>query len=390
MIDQSEQADSGVFPALSTDVMSRFLQDVSMQQQVEQSNMLQCRLNEALKTLEAEKKDKEMLQKEIDAQQEQLTTLESKCDEVTLAKSELAQNISASKMDYNCQLRTLMRQIDDNASIKNNLQLMVVHLREEVSNMHYAYGYQKTYSLCICPAIEYLLEGVVAYGGLFNSSMIIQLQIERLQAENAEEWGRRERLESEKCSLERQCKKIRSLNEDLKNRLDKLSAHNAINVSAEVSKLQHEVETYQNDMSELKHANSKIKKVLNQNNEELAHWKRKSDQSDKEVRNLRHRIEQLKQEFDKAQDDLDSCQDSIRRLERSNEELASQNEGLQVQIEHQKLRLRNVSSFDMFKKVSRVSAPGGILDYRNNDDSSTSTDENEFNYNEDEVNETDV
>ena len=251
-------------------------------------------------------------------------------------------------------------------------------------------------SRCLCaPTASALPVHYQAYHRSLLSNVgnidLISLQIERLQAENAEEWGRRERLESEKHSLERQCKKYKILNEDIKSRFDKLSAHNALNVSNEISKLQNEVETYQNEVSELKHVNNKIKKVLSGNNEELAHWKRKSDHSEKEVRNLRLRIEQLKEEFGQAQDDLDMSQDTIRKLERSNEELVSHNEGLQVQIDHQKLRLRNVSSFDMFKKVSRVSAPGGLLDYRENEDSSTSTDENEFNYDEDVgVNETDV
>ena len=131
LVDQVDQADSGVFPAFSSD-MSRFLQDVSLQQNVEQGNMLQCRLDEALKTLEAEKRDKESLQKEIEAQQEQLAILGSKCDEATMAKSDITQNISTLKVEFNAQLRDLMRQLDDSVSMKHNLEQMVVHLREEV------------------------------------------------------------------------------------------------------------------------------------------------------------------------------------------------------------------------------------------------------------------
>ena len=51
-------------------------------------------------------------------------------------------------------------------------------------------------------------------------------EIERLQAENAEEWGRRERIETEKQSVERQNKKIKNQNEDLKARVDRLTSHN--------------------------------------------------------------------------------------------------------------------------------------------------------------------
>lgn len=43
----------------------------------------------------------------------------------------------------------------------------------------------------------------------------IILQLERLQAENAAEWGKRERLETEKLALERDNKKIRAEVRDL-------------------------------------------------------------------------------------------------------------------------------------------------------------------------------
>ena len=98
------------------------------------------------------------------------------------------------------------------------------------------------------------------------------------------------------------------------------------------------METYQNEISELRHANARGKKVMSEKSEELVHCQRKCEQSDKEVRSLRFRIEQLKEELGQTQDDLDTCQDTVRRLERSNDELVSQCEGLQVQVEHQKIR----------------------------------------------------
>lgn len=44
-------------------------------------------------------------------------------------------------------------------------------------------------------------------------------QMERLQAENAAEWGRRERLETEKLGLERENKKLRAQVGDLEEAL---------------------------------------------------------------------------------------------------------------------------------------------------------------------------
>lgn len=41
------------------------------------------------------------------------------------------------------------------------------------------------------------------------------LQLERLQAENAAEWGKRERIETDKLALERDNKKLRNEIRDL-------------------------------------------------------------------------------------------------------------------------------------------------------------------------------
>lgn len=45
--------------------------------------------------------------------------------------------------------------------------------------------------------------------------------MERLQAENAAEWGKRERLETEKLALERDNKKLRAELRDMQERIEK-------------------------------------------------------------------------------------------------------------------------------------------------------------------------
>lgn len=47
------------------------------------------------------------------------------------------------------------------------------------------------------------------------------LQLERLQAENASEWGKRERLETEKLGMERDNKKLRAELRDYQERSDR-------------------------------------------------------------------------------------------------------------------------------------------------------------------------
>merc|ERR1712062_11941 len=140
--------------------------------------------------------------------------------------------------------------------------------------------------------------------------------------------------------------------------------------------------------------NSKLKQVLSENNEELKHWQRKSNGSSEEVRGLRGRIEQLKQELGQAQDDFDTATTTVKRLERGNEELASQCEGLQLQIEHLTSRLRNVPDFDHMDFISRGGARfpnASRLVYQDEQqDTSSSTDENEFSFSSEALNETDV
>ena len=90
------------------------------------------RLDEALKTLEAERQDKDLLQKEIEALHTQIGSLETKCDELNLSRSDLTRDLQSLKVDYTDQIRDYARQVDDNVSIKHNLEQVIAHLREEV------------------------------------------------------------------------------------------------------------------------------------------------------------------------------------------------------------------------------------------------------------------
>lgn len=51
----------------------------------------------------------------------------------------------------------------------------------------------------------------------------LRTELERLQAENAAEWGKRERLETEKLALERDNKKLRCELRDMQERLERKS-----------------------------------------------------------------------------------------------------------------------------------------------------------------------
>ena len=67
------------------------------------------------------------------------------------------------------------------------------------------------------------------------------LKLEKLQRENADEWGKRERLETDKLSIERENKKLRSQTKDLEEQLERKSTHASTVVSKDINTLQMEV-----------------------------------------------------------------------------------------------------------------------------------------------------
>ena len=92
------------------------------------------------------------------------------------------------------------------------------------------------------------------------------------------------------------------------------------------------------EISDIRHSHSKMKKMLSEANTELAHAVRRAEQYETEVKRLRSRVEELKRELAGAEDELDSACNHVRRLQRTNEELSGQTEGLQVQIQHLQTR----------------------------------------------------
>lgn len=66
-------------------------------------------------------------------------------------------------------------------------------------------------------------------------------QMERLQVENAAEWGRRERLETEKLALERDNKKLRAQTEDLEEQLAKKRRQAASALDTDLKAIQNEL-----------------------------------------------------------------------------------------------------------------------------------------------------
>ncbi|XP_066945168.1 coiled-coil domain-containing protein 102A-like isoform X4 [Macrobrachium rosenbergii] len=169
----------------------------------------------------------------------------------------------------------------------------------------------------------------------------LRAELERLQEENAAEWGRRERLESEKLAMERENKKLRAQVRDLEERLDKRTKMTASTPDSDVAQLKQEIADKFKELSELKHAHAKLKKVLADKSVELQHCSRRADQYESEVKRLRARVDELKKELAASEDEVDAASNNIRKLQRANDEMQETVENLEVQVEHLQSRLRS-------------------------------------------------
>lgn len=86
------------------------------------------------------------------------------------------------------------------------------------------------------------------------------------------------------------------------------------------------------EITDLRHSQSKIKKMLSETNTEIGHAVRRAEQYETEVKRLRSRVEELKKELAIAEDQTDTTCNQMRRLQRTNEELNGHVEGLQEKL----------------------------------------------------------
>ncbi|KAB7505837.1 Coiled-coil domain-containing protein [Armadillidium nasatum] len=252
----------------------------SLEQQV---TMLKLRLEEATKTIQAEREEKNLLDRENSRWQTEVGELRARLEDVRASRQEAVKELVALRALHQKEVQTLQLE-------------MLADLRGE---------------------------------------------LERLQEENAAEWGKRERLESEKLGLERETKKLRSQISDLEERLDKRNKMSSHVTDIDVGNLKDELVEKSKELSELKHSHCKLKKVLSDKSTELQHCNRRADQYESEVKRLRSRVDELKKELAASEDEVDKASNNIRKLQRSNDELQETVENLQVQVEHMQSRLRS-------------------------------------------------
>lgn len=291
-------------------------------------NVLQLRLDESQKVLLKEREDKLALSKSIERLEAELSQWKLKYEELSKSKQEALKQLNLLKEMHQDELGRISEDLEDELGARSNMDKKLAELRAEM---------------------------------------------ERLQVENAAEWGRRERLETEKLALERDNKKLRAQAEDLEEQLVKKRRQAASALDSDLKAIQTELFERNKDLADLRHVHSKLKKQFQEKTAELSHANRRVESHEAEVKKLRLRVEELKKELGQAEDELDESQNQSRKLQRSLDEQVEQTENLQVQLEHLQSRLRRQQQTPgLFGKIRRFGSdnpdgPSSDLDEEEDD-----------------------
>ncbi|XP_061886204.1 coiled-coil domain-containing protein 102A isoform X1 [Entelurus aequoreus] len=258
-------------------------------------NALQLRLDESQKVLLKEREDKLALSKSIAKLELELSQWKLKYEEISKNKQEVLKQLNLLKEIHQDELGRISEDLEDELGARTSMDKKLAELRTEM---------------------------------------------ERLQVENAAEWGRRERLETDKLALERDNKKLKAQAEDLEEQLAKKRRQAASAIDTDLKTMQTELFEKNKELADLRHIHAKLKKQFQEKTAELAHANRRVESHEAEVKKLRLRVEELKKELGQAEDELDESHNQTRKLQRSLDEQVEQTENLQVQLEHVQSRLR--------------------------------------------------
>uniref|UniRef100_A0A672ZB07 Coiled-coil domain-containing protein 102A n=1 Tax=Sphaeramia orbicularis TaxID=375764 RepID=A0A672ZB07_9TELE len=294
---RSTQATSRLTSGLSRQERSRQLWDdiSTTEEDCSKVNALQLRLDESQKVLLKEREDKLALSKSIERLEAELSQWKLKYEELSKSKQEALKQLNLLKEMHQDELGRMSEDLEDELGARTSMDKKLAELRSEM---------------------------------------------ERLQVENAAEWGRRERLETEKLALERDNKKLRAQAEDLEEQLVKKRRQAASALDTDLKAIQGELFERNKELADLRHVHAKLKKQFQEKTAELVHANRRVEGHENEVKKLRLRVEELKKELGQAEDELDESHNQTRKLQRSLDEQVEQTENLQVQLEHLQSRLR--------------------------------------------------
>ncbi|XP_001633645.2 coiled-coil domain-containing protein 102A [Nematostella vectensis] len=289
--------------------------DEFSQDNIKELKMLYLKLEETQRLLTEEKSSKSNLLEEIECLQSDLMAAKLKNEELMANRTGTQEQLTKLRSQFDQEVKSLSADLED------------------------AYD---------SPVISKQVKGLRA-------------EIERLQIENSQEWGKREKLESEKLSLERENKKLKHQIEDLESLLSHKTARATKLLDTDMKEIQKKLDEKNAELVEMRHAYNKLKKQLQEKTADLDHSQKRVEQHDAEVKKLRARVEELKQELAKAEDETDVQANKVRKIQRSLDEQTERADSLQVQVEHLTSRLRTTSvSGPPVKKFGRGKASRSI------------------------------
>ncbi|KAL5022016.1 hypothetical protein ScPMuIL_001171 [Solemya velum] len=271
--------------------------------------LLEMKLAESQKSTLAERDEKYQLMKSLEKLREDMNSVKTKYEDMKRTKHEALVDLNKIRSDH-----------------KEEVSRVVMELEEETMNR---------------TAMDRRLGEV-------------RRELERLQRENADEWGKRERLETERLALERENKKLKNQIKDLEDQLDQKIQQASTVTDKDMKTLQTELSEKNKELNELRHTLARLKKAMQETTSELDHTKRRVEQYELEVKKLRVRVEEMRKDLATAEDEADNQGNTVRRLERTNDELQEQVENLQVQVEHLESRLKRSSTSSQSVLMSRA------------------------------------
>uniref|UniRef100_A0A8C9VZF7 Coiled-coil domain-containing protein 102A n=1 Tax=Scleropages formosus TaxID=113540 RepID=A0A8C9VZF7_SCLFO len=269
---------------------------------------LQLRLGESQKVLLKERENKNLLVKNMEQLEAGLSHWKQKYEELNKSKQEAFEQLILLKELHQNELGRMSEDLEDELGARTSMDRKLAELRGEM---------------------------------------------ERLQVENTQEWGRREQLETEKLALERENKKLRVQVEDLEEQLSRKQRQSATALDLDLKSIQSELFERNKELADMCHIHSKLKKQHHDKMAELAHANRRVEQHEAEVKKLRFRVDELKKELVQAEDELDEAHNQTRKLQRSLDEQVEHSENLQVQLDHLQSRLRHQQNSSFFGKKLR-------------------------------------
>ncbi|XP_024871704.1 coiled-coil domain-containing protein 102A-like isoform X2 [Temnothorax curvispinosus] len=251
---------------------------------------LQIKLEEATKTISVEREENNSLHRTVEKLKAEVKQLREQCEELSESRADAMRELS---------------------ELKERFQL-------ELSDEH----------------IADLIDNINNGESMDRRLTELRTELEKLQTENAAEWSKRERLETEKISLERENKLLRLKLHELQERIESRRPRPVSTADTDTRQLQHEILVRNMVLLEVKQYQAALKQSLAEKTTELSHAMRRSEQYEAEVKRVRARVEELKKELAAAQDEVDAATNSARKLQRTNENLMEQLESANVQLEH--------------------------------------------------------